>query len=163
MASWCLVLPPPVRAYVYRVAPRPRAGALTVADKIKCRTACLMYGSIFTNPKLARFPVFAPIDSVRETFGKPMDFAGRAGFVFIDMPPPLGVIDFSPEPNPPWRGNDWYPFPVAVELLDTKRITWADITHVLYATGSITPPQMMNVVGAIIVAARQANQLCFRG
>ena len=67
------------------------------------------------------------------------------------------VPDYNPTPDPPWRGNDWHPFPVAAELLDTKRITWSDITHVLYATGSLCPGHMFKVVWAIISAARQSH------
>ena len=94
---------PPVRAYVYRVAPKPRVGALTVADKQRCRTAYLMYLRI-VDPKLASFPVFAPIDSARETFGKPVQFSTRPGFVYIDKEDAC-VLDYNPTPDPPWQGR----------------------------------------------------------
>ena len=39
---------------------------------------------MFTNPKLASFPVFAPIDSAGEASGKPVDIDDRTGFVYLD-------------------------------------------------------------------------------
>ena len=96
------------RAFVHRLAKRPRCGALVQADTILCRTNCLQQACV------EGLPVLCPLDAVRETRGQPVDLSD-VGYVFIHKP-----LDSCPEPNPPRRGSDWYPFPAAKELLDTR-------------------------------------------
>ena len=110
---------PVPKAFVHNLRSKPRAGVLTGADVIKCRTSCLR--NLTSNLWCTRLPVFAPTDTIEPTHGQPVELTHvdprlwtepNAGFLYVHKP-----LDGITEPTPPWRGSDWYAVPVVQELL----------------------------------------------
>ena len=114
---------PVPKAFVYNLRSKPRAGVVTGADVIKCRTSCLK--NLSSSLWRTRAPVFAPTDTIEPTHGRAVELTHidprllgglpgggflrkpTAGFLYVHKP-----LDGVTEPTPPYRGSDWYPIAV---------------------------------------------------
>ena len=113
---------PVPKAFVHNLRSKPRAGVLTGADVIKCRTSCLR--NLSSTVWYTRLPIFAPTDSIQPTHGQPVELdctdpmipfvkIPKAGFLYVHKP-----LDGITEPTPPYRGSDWHLIVVVQDLLD---------------------------------------------